>query len=98
MLKCCCVKVYKIMGKNADLTAVHQMSTSSLQKGKKSQKVFAKEAGCLQSAPTKHINIKFSGRQNCVRKSNRGSSIEKTMEQRVFRTFTMHGVQMESIL
>ncbi len=56
---------YTIMGKTADLTVV-QIDT--LHKEGNPQTFIAKEAGCSQSAVSKHVNRKLSGRKKCGRK------------------------------
>ncbi len=45
---------YTIMGKTADLTVVQKTIIGSLHKEGKPQKCIAKEAGCSQSAVSKH--------------------------------------------
>ncbi len=67
---------YTIVGKTADLTVV--------------QKTFiAKEAGCSQSAVSKHVNRKLSGRKKCGRKrctTNRENrSLMKIVKQNRFK-------------
>ncbi|KAI2647511.1 Transposable element Tcb2 transposase [Labeo rohita] len=57
------------MGKTADLTVVQKMTTDTLHKEGKTQKVIAKEAGCSQSSVSKHINREAKGRKRCGRKS-----------------------------
>ncbi len=47
---------YTIMGKTADLTVVQKTIIDTLQKEDKPQTFIAKEAGCLQSAVSKHVN------------------------------------------
>ncbi len=51
---------YTIMGKTADLTVIHKEG--------KPQTFIAKEVGCSQSAVSKHVNRKLSGRKKCGRK------------------------------
>ncbi len=50
-----------IMGKTADLTVVQKTIIDTLHKEHKPQTFIAKEAGCSQSAVSKHINRKLSG-------------------------------------
>ncbi len=57
-----------IMGKTADLTVVQKTIIDTLHKEGKSQTFIAKEAGCSQSAVSKHVNRKLSGRKKCGRK------------------------------
>ncbi len=59
---------YKIMGKTADLTVVQKTINDTLHKEGKQQTFIAKEAGCSQSAVSKHVNRKLSGRKKCGRK------------------------------
>ncbi len=53
------------MGKTADLTVVQKTIIDTLHKEGKPQTFFAKEAGCSQSAVSKHVNRKLSGRKKC---------------------------------
>ncbi len=57
---------YTIMGKAADLTVVQKTIIDTLHKEGKPQTFIAKEAGCSQSAVSKHVNGKFSGRKRCT--------------------------------
>ncbi|KAK3554037.1 hypothetical protein QTP70_019150 [Hemibagrus guttatus] len=59
---------YTIMGKTADLTVVQKTIIDSLHKEGKPQTFIAKEAGCSQSAVSKHVNRTLSGRKKCGRK------------------------------
>ncbi len=59
---------YTIMGKTADPTVVQKIIIDTLHKEDKPQTFIAKEAGCSQSAVSKHANRKFSGRKECGRK------------------------------
>ncbi len=56
---------YTIMGKTADLTVVQKTIIDTLHKEGKPQTFIAKEAGCSQSAVSKHVNRKLSGRKKC---------------------------------
>ncbi len=56
---------YTIMGKTADLTVVHKTIIDTLHREGKAQTLIAKEAGCSQSAVSKHVNRKLSGRKKC---------------------------------
>ncbi len=60
---------YTITGKSADLTVVQKTIIDTLHKEGKQQTCIAKEAGCSQSAVSKHVNRKFSGRKMFRRKS-----------------------------
>ncbi len=59
---------YTIMGKTVDLTVVQKTIIDTLHKEGKPQTLIAKEAGCSQSAVSKHVNRKLSGRKMCGRK------------------------------
>ncbi len=59
---------YIIMGKTADLTVVQKTIIDTLHKEGNPQTFIAKEAGCSQSAVSKHVNRKLSGRKKCGRK------------------------------
>ncbi len=59
---------YTIMGKTADLTVVQKTIIDTLHKEGKPQTFIANEAGCSQSAVSKHVNRKLSGRKKCGRK------------------------------
>ncbi len=59
---------YTITGKTADLTVVQKAIIDTLHKEGKPQTFIAKEAGCSQSAVSKHVNRKLSGRKKCGRK------------------------------
>ncbi len=70
------------MGKTADRTVVQKTIIDTLHKEGKPQTFIAKEAGCSQSAVSKHVNRKLSRRKKCGRKrctTNRESlmSIDK---------------------
>ncbi|XP_073501769.1 uncharacterized protein [Phyllobates terribilis] len=77
------------MGKTADLTDVQKAVIDTLHKEGKSQKVIAKEAGCSQSAVSKYINGRLSGRKKCGRKkctSNQDNhSLEEIVKTRPFK-------------
>ncbi len=59
---------YTITGKTAGLTVVQKTIIDTLHKEGKPQTFIAKEAGCSQSAVSKHVNRKLSGRKKCGRK------------------------------
>ncbi len=52
---------YTIMGKTADLTVVQKTIIDTLHKEGKTQTFIAKEAGCSQSAVSKHVKIGNQG-------------------------------------
>ncbi len=51
------------MGKTADLTVVQKTIIDTLHKEDKTQTFITKEAGCSQSAVSKHVHRKLSGRK-----------------------------------
>ncbi len=59
---------YTILGKTTDLTVVQKTIIDTLHKESEPQTFIAKEAGCSQSAVSKHVNRKLSGRKTCGRK------------------------------
>ncbi len=59
---------YTISGKTADLTVVQKTIIDTLHKEGKPQTFIAIEAGCSQSAVSKHVNRNLSGRKKCGRK------------------------------
>ncbi|KAI2662980.1 Transposable element Tc1 transposase [Labeo rohita] len=75
---------YTIMGKTADLTVVQKTIIAPHKEGKP-ETFIAKEAGCSQSAVSKHVNRKLSGRKKCGRKrctTNRENrSLERLVKQ-----------------
>ncbi len=77
------------MGKTADLTVVQKTIVDTLHKEGKAQTFIAKEAGCSQSAVSKHVNRKLSGRKKCGRKrctTNRENrSLMKIVKQNRFK-------------
>ncbi len=77
------------MGKNADLTVVQKTIIDTLHKEGKPQTFIAKEAGCSQSAVSKHVNRKLSGRKKWGRKrcsTNRENrSIMRIVKQNQFK-------------
>ncbi|KAI2652322.1 Transposable element Tcb2 transposase [Labeo rohita] len=80
---------YTIMGKTAHLTVVQKTIIDTLHKEGKPQTFIAKEAGCSQSAVSKHVNRKLSGREKCGRKrctTNRENrSLERLVKQNRFK-------------
>ncbi len=59
---------YTITGKTSDLTVVQKIIIDTLHKEGKPQTFIAKEDDCSQSAVSKHVNRKLSGRKKCGRK------------------------------
>ncbi|KAI2649443.1 hypothetical protein H4Q32_015398 [Labeo rohita] len=78
-----------IMGKTADLTVVQRTTIDTLHKEGKTQTFIAKEAGCSQSAVSKHVNRKLSGRKKCGRKrcttNRKNRSLERPVKQNRFK-------------
>ncbi|KAI2657429.1 Transposable element Tc1 transposase [Labeo rohita] len=78
------------MGKTAELTVVQKTIIDTLHKEGKTQTFIAREAGCSQSAVSKHVNRKLSGRKKCGRKkkstTNRENrSLERLVKQNRFK-------------
>ncbi len=102
-----CSLDYTIMGKTADLTVVQKTITDTLHKEGKPHTLIAKEAGCSQSAVSKHVNRILSGREKCGRKiytTNRENRILmrivkqnrfKNSGER-FKNFTRNGLRLGS--
>ncbi len=94
---------YTIMGKTADLTVVQKTIIDTLHKEGKPQTFIVKEAGCSQSAVSKHVNRKLSGRKKCGRKrcttkwENRSlMRIVKQNHSRIWVNFTRNGLRLGS--
>ncbi len=85
---------YTIMGKTADLTVVQKTIIDTLHKEGKPQTFIAKEAGCSQSAVSKHVNRKLSGRRKGVRKrctiNRENRSLMRIVKQNWFQNFGEH--------
>ncbi|KAI2663242.1 DNA polymerase theta [Labeo rohita] len=79
---------YTFMGKTVDLTVVQKTIIDTLHKEGKPQTFTAKEAGCSQSAVSKHVNRKLSGRKKCGRKrcttNQENHSLERLVKQNRF--------------
>ncbi len=99
---------YTIMGKTADLTVVQKTIIDTLHKEGKPQTFIAKEAGCSQSAVSKHVNRKLSGRTKCGKKrctTNRENRILMRIvkqnrfsknRKRIWVNFTRNGLRLGS--
>ncbi len=73
-----------IMEKTADLTVVQKTIIDTLHKEVKTQTFIAKEAVCSQSAVSKHVNRKLSGRKRCT--TNRENhSLMRIVKQNQFK-------------
>ncbi len=72
------------MWKTADLTVVQKIIIDTLHKEGKPQTFIAKEADCSQSAVSKHVNRKFSGRKRyTTNRENR--SLMRIVKQNKFK-------------
>ncbi len=91
---------YTIMGKTADLTVVQKTIIDTLHRESKPQTFIAKEAGCSQSAVSKHVNRKLSGRKKSGRKrctTNRENrSLMRIVDSRIWVNFTRNGLRLGS--
>ncbi len=94
---------YTIIGKTADLTVVQKTIIDTLHTEGEPQTFIAKEAGCSQSAVSKHVNRKLSGRKKCGRKrfsTNRENRslmrISSKIDSRIWVNFTRNGLRLES--
>ncbi|KAI2653047.1 hypothetical protein H4Q32_006405 [Labeo rohita] len=95
---------YTIMGKTADLTVVQKTIIDTLHKEGKPQTFIAKDAGCSQSAVSKHVNRKLSGRKNCGRKRCTTNQEKRSLEMlvrlknhsRIWVNFTRNGLRLGS--
>ncbi len=85
---------YTIMGKTADLTVVQKTITDTLHKESKPQTFITKEAGCSQSAVSKHVNRELSGRKKCGRKrcttNQENRSLMRIVKQNPFKNLGEH--------
>ncbi len=70
---------YTIMGKTADLTVVQKTIIDTLHKEGKPQTFIIKEAGCSQSAVSKHVNRKLSGRKKWKKRHAHSALVNKTV-------------------
>ncbi len=62
---------YTSMGKTADLTVVQKTIIDTLHMECKPQTFIAKEAGCSQSAVSKHVNRKLKWKEKVWKKKMR---------------------------
>ncbi len=77
---------YTIMGKTSDLTVVQKTIIYTLHKEGKPQTFITKEAGCSQSAVSKHVNRKLSGRKRCT-PNQKNISLMRIVKQNRFKNF-----------
>ncbi len=94
---------YTIMGKTADLTVVQKTIIDTLHKEGKPQTFITKEADCSQSAVSKHVNRKLSGREKCGRKICTTNNREpqpyedcQASDSRIWVNFTRNGLRLGS--
>ncbi len=94
---------YTIMGKTADLTVVQKTIIDTLHKEGKPQTFTAKEAGCSQSAVSKHVNRKLSGRKNVEEKDAQPTErtaalwgLSSKIDSRIWVNFTRNGLRLGS--
>ncbi len=94
---------YTIMGKTADLTVVQKTIIDTLHKEGKPQTFIAKEAGCSQSAVSKHVNRKLSGRKSVEEKDAKPTErtaalwgLSSKIDSRIWVNFTRNGLRLGS--
>ncbi len=91
---------YTITGKTADLTVVQKTIIDTLHKEGKPQTLIAKEAGCSQSAVSKHVNKKLSRRKKCGRKicttNQENRCLMRIDKQNRFKNLTRNGLRLGS--
>ncbi len=90
---------YTIMGKTADLTVVQKTIIDTLHKEGKPQTFIAKEAGCSQSAVSKHVNRKLSGRKkmhNQPREPQPYEDYQAKPDSRIWVNFIRNGLRLGS--
>ncbi len=90
---------YTIMGKTADLTVVQKTIIDTLHMEGKAQTFIAKEAGCSQSAVSKHVNRKLSERKNDAQPTERIAALwglSSNIDSRIWVNFTRNGLRLGS--
>ncbi len=95
---------YTIMGKDCWSDSCPEwQSLTHFHKEGKPQTFIAKEAGCSQSAVSKHVNRELSGRKKCGRKrcttSRENRSLMRIVKQNRFKiwvNFTRNGLRLAS--
>ncbi len=82
---------FTIMGKTADLTVVQLTIIES-------QTFIAKKAGCSQSAVSKHVNRKLSGRKNSQPTERTAAlwGLSSKIDTRIWVNFTRNGLRLGS--
>ncbi len=89
---------YTIMGKTADLTVVQKTIIDTLHKKSKPQTFIAKEAGCSQSAVSKHIN-KVEWKEKYAQPTERTTALwglSSKIDSRIWMNFTRNGLKLGS--
>ncbi len=91
------------MGKTADLTVVQKTIIDTLHKEGKPQTLIAKEAGCSQSAVSKHVNRNLSERKKCGRKDAQPTErtaalwwLSSKIDSRIWVNLTRNGLRLGS--
>ncbi len=94
---------YTILEKTADLTVVQKTIIDTLHKEGKPQTFIVKEAGCSQSAVSKHVNRKLSGRKKCGRQRCKPTErtaalwgLSSKIDSRIWVNFTRNGLRLGS--
>ncbi len=87
---------YTIMRKTVDLTVVQKTIIDTLHKEGKPQTFIAKEAGCSQSAVSKHVNRELSGRKKCGRKRIDSWGLSSKIDSRIWVNFKKNGLKLGS--
>ncbi len=93
---------YTITGKTADLTVVQKTIIDTLHKEGKPQTFIAKEAGYSQSAVSKHVTRKLSGRKKCGRKRRTTErtaalwGLSSKIDSRIWGNITSNGLRLGS--
>ncbi len=89
--------------KTADLAVVQKTIIDTLHKEGKPQTFIAKEAGCSQSAVSKHVNRRLSGRKKCGRKRCKPTErtaalwgLSSKIDSRIWVNFTRNGLRLGS--
>ncbi len=89
---------YTIMGKTADLTVVQKTIIDTLHKKGKPQTFIAKEAGCSQSAVSKHVN-KVEWKEKDAQPTKRTAALwrlSSKIDSRIWVNFTRNGLRLGS--
>ncbi len=94
---------YTIMRKTADMTVVQKTIIDTLHKEGKPHTFIAKEAGCSQSAVSKHVNRKLSGRKSVEEKDSQPTErtaalwgLSSKNDSIIWVNFTRNGLRLGS--